>query len=131
MASIRFTDVQARPSAFLDVTSLTLDAFQQLVPPFETAFQAHLVASRLDGKPRIARRFTVYKNLSSPDPGRSPVLHSGLPQDLCSRWCTGACSAWAKAKPISGFTSSCPYCWQRSAPSAMPRPVPSRPWPSG
>jgi len=29
MASIRFTDVQARPSACLDVTSLTLDAFQQ------------------------------------------------------------------------------------------------------
>jgi len=29
MASIRFTDVQARPSAFLDVTSLTLDAFHQ------------------------------------------------------------------------------------------------------
>ena len=62
MASIRFTDVQARPSEFLDLTSLTLDEFQQLVPAFETAFQAHLAAWRLDGKPRIARRFTVYKN---------------------------------------------------------------------
>ena len=30
MASIRFTDVQARPSAFLDLTSLTLEEFQQL-----------------------------------------------------------------------------------------------------
>jgi len=29
MASIRFIDVQARPSAFLDVTSLTLGEFQQ------------------------------------------------------------------------------------------------------
>jgi len=29
MASIRFTDVQAHPSACLEVTSLTLDAFQQ------------------------------------------------------------------------------------------------------
>ena len=29
MASIGFTDVQARPSEFLDVTSLTLDEFQQ------------------------------------------------------------------------------------------------------
>src|SRR6266581_2993697 len=68
MASIRFTDVQARPSACLDVTSLTLDEFQQLVPPFETAFQAHLAASRLDGKPLIARRFTVYKNCPLPTP---------------------------------------------------------------
>jgi len=68
MASIRFTDVQARPSEFLDFTSLTLEEFQQLVPPFETAFQAHLAAWRLDGKPRIARRFTVYKNCPLPTP---------------------------------------------------------------
>src|SRR6266851_9670054 len=68
MASIRFTDVQARPSEFLDFTSLTLDEFQQLVPPFETGFHAHLAAWRLDGKPRIARRFTVYKNCPLPTP---------------------------------------------------------------
>src|SRR5712691_2385821 len=68
MASIRFTDVRARPSEFLDLTSLTRDEFQQLVPPFETAFQAHLAAWRLDGKPRIARRFTVYKNCPLPTP---------------------------------------------------------------
>jgi hypothetical protein len=38
MAHLPFTDVQDRPTEFLDVTSLTLDEFQQLVPPFETAF---------------------------------------------------------------------------------------------
>jgi hypothetical protein len=48
--------------AFLDCTSLTLDEFQQLVPPFETAFHARMAAWRMDGKPRIARRFTVDKN---------------------------------------------------------------------
>ena len=42
MAHLRFTDVQARPTEFLDLTSLTLDEFQQLVPPFEAAFQAHM-----------------------------------------------------------------------------------------
>jgi hypothetical protein len=68
MASIRFTDVQARPSEFLDLTSLTLEEFQQLVPPFETAFQAHLTMWRLDGKPRITRRFTVYKHCPLPTP---------------------------------------------------------------
>jgi hypothetical protein len=68
MASVRFTDVQARPPEFLDFTSLTLDEFQLLVPPFEAAFQAHLAAWRLDGKPRTSRRFTVYKNCPLPMP---------------------------------------------------------------
>ena len=44
MASVRFADVQSRPLEFLDVTSLTLDEFQQLIPPFEAAFQAHMAA---------------------------------------------------------------------------------------
>jgi hypothetical protein len=61
MGSLQFTDLQSRPTEFLDFTSLTLDEFQQLVPPFEAAFQAHMAAWRLDGKPRTARRFAVYK----------------------------------------------------------------------
>jgi hypothetical protein len=68
MASIRFTEVQARPTEFLDFTSLTLDEFQQLVPPFEAAYQAPLAAWRLDGQPRTARRFTVYKHCPLPTP---------------------------------------------------------------
>jgi Helix-turn-helix of DDE superfamily endonuclease len=69
MASRRFTDVQARPTEFLDLTSLILDEFQLLVPPFESAFQAHMSEWRLDGKPRTARRFPVYKNcpLATPE----------------------------------------------------------------
>ncbi len=69
MASVRFTDVQARPTEFLDLTSVTLDEFQQLVPPFEAAFHAHMTRWRLDGKPRTARRFTVYQNcpLATPE----------------------------------------------------------------
>src|SRR5215467_11709426 len=68
MAGVRFTELQSRPIEFLDFTSLTLDEFQQLVPPFETAFQCHMAAWRMDGKPRTARRFTVYKNCSLPTP---------------------------------------------------------------
>jgi hypothetical protein len=68
MASVRFADLQSRPTEFLDFTSLTLDEFQQLVPPFEAAFQAHMAAWRLDGKPRTARQFTVYKNCPLPTP---------------------------------------------------------------
>src|SRR2546427_8540142 len=68
MASVRYTDVQSRPMEFLDLTSLTLDEFQQLDPPFEAAFQAHMAAWRLDGKPRTARQFRVYKNCPLPTP---------------------------------------------------------------
>jgi Helix-turn-helix of DDE superfamily endonuclease len=68
MASVRFTDVQARATEFLDFTSLTLEEFQTLVPPFEAAFHAHMAVWRLDGKPRTARQFTVYKNCPLPTP---------------------------------------------------------------
>ena len=68
MAGVRFTDLQSRPMEFLDVTSLTLDEFRQLVPPFEAAFQAHMAAWRFDGTPRTARQFAVYKNCPLPTP---------------------------------------------------------------
>src|SRR2546422_6828832 len=68
MDGLRFTELQSRPMEFLDFTSVTLDEFQQLVPPFETAFQARMAAWRMDGKPRTARRFTVYKNCPLPTP---------------------------------------------------------------
>jgi Helix-turn-helix of DDE superfamily endonuclease len=68
MAGVRFTEVQSRPTEFLDLTSLTLDEFEQLVQPFEDAFQAHMARWRLDGKPRTARQFSVYKNCPLPTP---------------------------------------------------------------
>src|SRR5438093_3890957 len=68
MAGLRFIALQARPLEFLDFTSVTLDEFQQLVPPFEAAFHARMTAWRMDGKPRTARRFTVYKNCPLPTP---------------------------------------------------------------
>ena len=68
MAGVRFTELQSRPMEFLDFTSVTLDEFQQLVPPFEAAFQARMTVWRMDGKPRTARRFTVYKNCPLPTP---------------------------------------------------------------
>jgi hypothetical protein len=39
-----------------------------LVPPFEAAFQAHMAAWRLDGRPRTARRYTTYTNCPLPTP---------------------------------------------------------------
>ena len=68
MGSLRFLDIQTRPTEVLDLTSLTVDAFRQLVPAFETAFQAYMAQWRLDGRPRTARRYTTYQNCPLPTP---------------------------------------------------------------
>jgi hypothetical protein len=68
MGNLRFAEVQARPTEFLDLTSLTVKEVRELVPPFEAAFQAHMTHWRLDGKPRIARRYTTSTNCPLPTP---------------------------------------------------------------
>jgi Helix-turn-helix of DDE superfamily endonuclease len=68
MGTLRFADLRTRPTKVLDLTSLTVNEFQQLVPPFEATFQAHMAHWRLDGKPRTARRYTTYKNCPLPTP---------------------------------------------------------------
>jgi DDE superfamily endonuclease len=68
MGPLRFTDLQTRPLDVLDLTSLTLDEFRRLVPPFEAAFQAHMAQWRFDGQPRTARRYTTYKRCPLPTP---------------------------------------------------------------
>jgi len=68
MGSLRFADLQTRPTELLDLTSLTLDEFQQVVPPFEATFQAHMAQWHFDGQPRTARRYTTYKNCPLPTP---------------------------------------------------------------
>jgi hypothetical protein len=59
MASVRYAEVASRPTEFVDFTSLTLEEFQLLLPPFDAAFQAHMAVWRFDGTPRTTRRFTV------------------------------------------------------------------------
>jgi hypothetical protein len=56
MGTVRFADIQARPTEMLDLTSLTVEEFRELVFPFEAAFQVHMADWRLDGRPRTARR---------------------------------------------------------------------------
>src|SRR5215211_5028924 len=68
MGTLRFADIQTRPTEVLDLTSLTVEEFRELVLPFEAAFQAHMTAWRLDGRPRTARRYTTYTNCPLPTP---------------------------------------------------------------
>src|SRR6201995_938411 len=69
MAGIRFGDMRLRPAEFLDFTSLTVEEFEILIPPFEAAFQAHMTQWCLDGTPRANRRFSVYRTcpLATPE----------------------------------------------------------------
>ena len=66
MPRLRYAELVRKPMDVLDMTSLTPDEFQILVPPFEAAFQAHMAEWRLDGKPRTARRYTTYTNCPLP-----------------------------------------------------------------
>jgi hypothetical protein len=83
MAGVRFAALQSRPMEFLDFTSVTLEEFQQLVPPLRGG------VPRPDGGVadgwQAADRASVYRvqKLPPADAGRSVVLHSGLPENLC------------------------------------------------
>ena len=68
MGTLRCADLRTRPTEGLDLTSLTVDEFRPLVPPFEAAFQAHMAHWRLDGKPRTVRRYTTDQNCPLPTP---------------------------------------------------------------
>jgi hypothetical protein len=88
MARVRFTDVPASPTEFQDLTSSTRDEFQQLVPPCEAVFQAHLAqfivtcnASKLAEALRISSLFSSQsraKKRASSRPTRS-YLHPSQP----------------------------------------------------
>ena len=56
MAGLRFTDGQTRRTEVPELTNLTVYEFQQMVPPFEAAFQARIAQWRFAGQPRTARR---------------------------------------------------------------------------
>src|SRR6516225_2904934 len=98
MAGLRFTELQSRPKEFLDFTSLTLDEFQHLVPPFEAAFHARMAAWRMDGKPRTARRFTVYKNCPLPTPEDRLLFILTYLKTYALQVVHGAYSGWSRAK---------------------------------
>jgi hypothetical protein len=68
MTGLRFRDVHSRPTELVDLTSVTGEEFACLVPAFETAFHSRMATWRLDGKPRTARRFSVYRACPLPTP---------------------------------------------------------------
>ena len=78
MIRLRYVELARKPMDVLDMTSLTPEEFQILVPHVEQAFQAHMAKWRLDGKPRTARALRPIKTARS----------QRLPIGCCSSWCT-------------------------------------------
>src|ERR1700757_391788 len=130
MAGVRFTELQSRPREFLDLTSLTLDEFQQLVPPFEAAFHARMAAWRMDGKPRTARRFTAYKNCPLPTPEDPLFFILTYLKTYALQVVQGRLFGMVQGKANQWIHVLLPALLAALPPSAMPPPAPSRPWPS-
>jgi hypothetical protein len=53
--------------------SLTVDEFEQLVPPFEAAFVRHTRNWTMEDKPRTGRRYSQYTNCPLTTPEDRPV----------------------------------------------------------
>jgi hypothetical protein len=65
---LRYRDIATHTTEVFDWTSLTVDEFAALVPPFEAAFLDSMAAWTLHGRRRQSRRYTTYKNCPLPTP---------------------------------------------------------------
>jgi hypothetical protein len=65
---MHYQDQKTKAYRILDLTSLTVDEFEQLVPPFEAAFVQHMRDWTMEGKPRTGRRYSQYTSCPLPTP---------------------------------------------------------------
>lgn len=63
-----YAEVSRKELKFLDLTSLTVEEFQQLLPVFEKEFRERMKHICLDGKPRVGRGYRTYSNCPLPTP---------------------------------------------------------------
>ena len=89
MAGLRFTELQSRPMAFLDFTSLTLDEFQQLVPPFEAAFTPGWRRGAWMGNRGLRAGLLSIKTAPSRHRKTGFCASWSTSKPMPSRWCTG------------------------------------------
>lgn len=102
MSGLRYAQVSQKEQKFLEMTSLTVEEFDQLVPAFEEAFQERMKQWCLDGKPRRGRPYMTYANCPLPTPQdrllfilfyvKTNVLQVvqgqvfGMPQNKANQW---------------------------------------------
>jgi Helix-turn-helix of DDE superfamily endonuclease len=66
MGQRRYEDVVQDPAKLQALTSLTVEEFEELVGPFETAFREHMSEWTLEGKRRQKRAYVSYANSPLP-----------------------------------------------------------------
>src|SRR6266511_4491599 len=67
-AMLRYASERDKANQILNLTSITVEQFEQLVEPFEQAFVRHMRQWTMEGKPRTARAYTPYVNSPLPTP---------------------------------------------------------------
>jgi hypothetical protein len=65
---LRYQNIKTKAYRILDLTSLTVEEFEQLVPAFEAAFVRHMRDWTMEGKPRTGRRYSQYATCPLPTP---------------------------------------------------------------
>lgn len=65
---LRYQDIKTKAYRILDLTSLTVDEFEELTPPFEAAFVRHMRDWTMEGKRRTGRRYSQYASCPLPTP---------------------------------------------------------------
>ena len=78
----------------------------------------------MDGKPRTARRFTVYNNCPLPTPEDRLLFILVYLKTYALQVVQGRLFGMGQSKANQWIHVLLPRCWRRCAPSAMPPPVP-------
>ena len=65
---LHYASERDKANQILNLTSLTVEQFEQLVAPFEQAFVRHMQHWTMEGKPRTARAYAPYVNSPLPTP---------------------------------------------------------------
>jgi hypothetical protein len=65
-AMLRYATERDKANQILNLTSLTVEQFEQLVEPFEQAFVRYMSEWTMEGKPRTARAYSPYANSPLP-----------------------------------------------------------------
>jgi hypothetical protein len=65
---LRYQNEKTKAYRILDLTSLTVDEFEQLIPAFEAAFVCYMQHWTMEGKPRTGRRYSQYATCPLPTP---------------------------------------------------------------
>ena len=110
MRGMRYAEVSQKELKFLDMTSLTVEEFEQLVPSFEEAFQERMQQWRLDGKQRSGRGYTTYANCPLPTPEDRLLFILVYLKTNMLQVLQGKLFGPPKIKPINGSTRYCPCC---------------------